>query len=160
MGTSKNLQINVWISVVSKIYPSGIQLRNLNKVSKVAPTKGGFCEFSKTYWQSVKTSENWEHMVSFKCLAFVWVIWPLEKSKTSSLRSLRMIMLFWHKDSLVLDAPMMSGMKLSQLFGHSRLRICKKTEKYFRNLKGLKLLKAWSWNELVDNYCKKGPFIK
>ena len=32
-------------------------------------------------------------------------------------------MLFWHKDSLVLDAPMMSGMKLSQFFGHSLLRM-------------------------------------
>ncbi len=35
---------------------------------------------------SWKTSWNSLHIVSFRCLAFVWVNWPLEKSKTSSLR--------------------------------------------------------------------------
>ena len=36
-----------------------------------------------------------------------------------------MIMLFWQRLSLVLLAPMMSGMKDSQFFGHSRFKICK-----------------------------------
>ena len=30
-----------------------------------------------------------------------------------------MTMLFWQSDSLVLEAPMMSGMNDSQFFGHS-----------------------------------------
>ena len=38
MGTVKNLRINVWMSLVSKMYPGGIQLRNFSRVSNVAPT--------------------------------------------------------------------------------------------------------------------------
>jgi len=37
---------SVWISFVSKMYPSGIQLRNRSKVSSVASTSAAFCEFS------------------------------------------------------------------------------------------------------------------
>ena len=97
-----------------------------SNVSKVAPTSGAFCEFSNTNWHSVNTSENCEHMVSLRCLALVCVICPLEKSKTSSLSNFKMIMLFWQRDSLVFEAPIMSGMKLSQFFGHSRFNIYKK----------------------------------
>ena len=42
------------------------------------------------------------------------------------LSSLRIIMLFWHKDSLVLLAPTMSLMNAGQLAGHSNFRIYKK----------------------------------
>ena len=38
MGTVRNLRINVWMSLVSKMYPRGIQFRNFNRVSNVAPT--------------------------------------------------------------------------------------------------------------------------
>lgn len=61
--------------------------------------------------------------LSLRCLAFTWVIWPLEKSKTSSLSSLRMIMLFWQRLSLVRLAPTMSLMKVGQCLGHSCFRI-------------------------------------
>ena len=53
-----------------------------------------------------------------------WVISPREKSNTSSLSNFRMIMLFSHSVSLVLDAPTMSGMKLCHLCGHSCLSTC------------------------------------
>jgi len=82
-----------------------------------------------TNWQSWKILENSAHMLSFRCLAFVWVICPLEKSKTSSLRSFKIAMLFWHSDSFVLLAPTMSVTKLSQFFGHSRFKIYKKNAK-------------------------------
>lgn len=74
--------------------------------------------------QRRKTCWNCEHMVSFRCLALVWVIWPVEKSNTSSDSNLRMTMLFWHIDSLVLLAPTMSGMNDCQFLGHSLFRIC------------------------------------
>lgn len=61
--------------------------------------------------------------LSFRCLALTWVICPLEKSNTSSLSSLRMIMLFWHRLSLVRLAPTMSLMKVGQCLGHSCFRI-------------------------------------
>lgn len=61
--------------------------------------------------------------LSFRCLALTWVIWPLEKSKTSSLSSLRMTMLFWQRLSLVRLAPTMSLMKVGQCLGHSCFRI-------------------------------------
>lgn len=61
--------------------------------------------------------------LSFRCLAFTWVIWPLEKSNTSSLRSFRMIMLFWQRLSLVRLAPTMSLINVGQCFGHSCFRI-------------------------------------
>lgn len=73
-----------------------------------------------TNWHNWKICENSEHMVSFRCLALVCVIWPLEKSNTSSLRSLRIAMLFWQRLSLVLLAPTMSGINDSQFLGHSR----------------------------------------
>lgn len=61
--------------------------------------------------------------LSLRCLALTWVIWPLEKSKTSSLSSLRMTMLFWQRLSLVRLAPTMSLMKVGQCLGHSCFRI-------------------------------------
>jgi len=75
--------------------------------------------YTMTNWQSWKICENSLHMVSFKCLALVWVICPLEKSNTSSLNNFRIAMLFWQRLSLVLLAPTMSGMKDCQFFGHS-----------------------------------------
>lgn len=67
--------------------------------------------------------------LSFRCLALTWVIWPLEKSKTSSLSSLRMIMLFWQRLSLVRLAPTMSLMNVGQCLGHSCFRIYMSPEK-------------------------------
>lgn len=40
------LYTNVLISLVSKIYPRGIQLRKRRRVSRVAWTRGAFWEFS------------------------------------------------------------------------------------------------------------------
>lgn len=77
-------------------------------------------------WQTLKLLSSWIGDVmylSFRCLALTWVICPLEKSKTSSLSSLRMIMLFWHRLSLVRLAPTMSLMKVGQCLGHSCFRI-------------------------------------
>lgn len=34
------------MSFVSKMYPKGIQFRNLSNVSRLEPTKGAFCELS------------------------------------------------------------------------------------------------------------------
>lgn len=64
--------------------------------------------------------------LSFRCLALTWVIWPLEKSNTSSLSSFRMTMLFWQRLSLVRLAPTMSLMKVGQCLGHSCFRICRR----------------------------------
>lgn len=119
------LKIRVVISLVSKIYPRGIQFKNLKRVSRVTATSGTFCELSMTNWQSWKICENSLHIVSFKCFAFVWVICPLEKSKTSSDKSFKMAMLFWQRLSLVLLAPTMSPIKDSQFLGHSRFNTYK-----------------------------------
>lgn len=108
------------------MYPRGIQLRNLSRVSKVTATSGTFCELSITNWQSWKICENSLHIVSFRCFAFVCVICPLEKSKTSSDKSFKMAMLFWQRLSFVLLAPTISPMNDSQFFGHSRFRTWKK----------------------------------
>ena len=95
-----------------------------------------------TKLHSWKISENSPHMVSLRCLAFACVIWPLEKSNTSSLQwkrevsedntkhcmvylnSFKTIMLFWQSDSLVLLAPTISLINVGQLWGHSYLTIC------------------------------------
>jgi hypothetical protein len=93
-----------------------------------------------TNWHSWKICENSEHMVSFKCLALVCVIWPLEKSNTSSLRSLRIAILFWQRLSLVLLAPTMSGINDSQFLGHSRFSTWKeKTEMQLSTLWSIKI---------------------
>lgn len=55
---------------------------------------------------------------------FTWVRCPIEKSNTSSDSSLRMIMLFSQRVSLVLLAPTRSGMKLGHLLGHSCFKTC------------------------------------
>lgn len=75
---------------------------------------------------SKKTCWNSEHIVSLRCLALVWVICPVEKSKTSSESNFKITILFWHMDSFVLLAPTMSGMNDCQFFGHSRFRIWRK----------------------------------
>lgn len=74
-----------------------------------------WCATAEPLWSSTR--------LSLRCLAFTWVIWPLEKSNTSSLSSLRMIMLFWQRLSLVRLAPTMSLMKVGQCLGHSCFRI-------------------------------------
>lgn len=97
--TWKNPNMHSWSS---KIYPVNVMTLTI------------------TNWHNWKICENSEHMVSFKCFAFVCVIWPLEKSNTSSLRSLRIAILFWQRLSFVLLAPTMSGINDSQFLGHSR----------------------------------------
>lgn len=69
------------------------------------------------------STQSFISYLSLRCLAFTWVIWPLEKSNTSSLSSLRMIMLFWQRLSLVRLAPTISLMKVGQCLGHSCFRI-------------------------------------
>ena len=83
-----------------------------------------FHKLTMTYKHNMKTCWNSEHMVSFKCLALVCVIWPELKSKTSSERSFNITMLFWHMDSFDLLAPTMSGIKDVQFLGHSLFNIC------------------------------------
>ncbi len=90
-------------------------------------------------WLCFQTSMQMQHTdLSFKCLALTWVIWPLEKSKTSSLSSLRMTMLFWQRLSLVRLAPTMSLIKVGQCLGHSCFKIYKQVDTdigvtWFRN---------------------------
>lgn len=134
------------MSFVSKIYPRGTQLKNLSKVSNVEPTNAALAELSwngptvkqahkssyyviltMTNWQSWKICENSEHMESFRCLALICVMFPEEKSNTSSESNFRMAMLFWHKLSLVLLAPTMSEMNDGQCLGHSRSRMSTRT---------------------------------
>lgn len=50
------------IIVVSKMYPSGIQFKNLRRVSKVAFINDDFWASSKTSEQSLKISENSPHI--------------------------------------------------------------------------------------------------
>jgi hypothetical protein len=109
---------------VSKIYPSGIQFRNRSRVSNVALIKLGLFAFSRTSLQSVKMSENSLHIVCFRALVLAWVICSAEKSKISSDRSLRIIILFSHNERFVREEATISGMKEGQSFGHACLRIC------------------------------------
>ena len=59
-------------------------------------------------------------------LAGTCVSSPREKSKTSSLSSFRMIMLFSHSVWLVLDAPTSSGMNVCHLCGQSCFSTCRR----------------------------------
>lgn len=124
IGTLRNFVMSVWLRLVSKMYPNGIQCMNLRSVSSVDTTSMAFCEWNRTYWQSWKMCENSLHIESFKCLIFVWVIWPSEKSNTSSLSSFMMTILFWHRASLLRLLPTISWMNVGQFFGHSCFRIC------------------------------------
>lgn len=97
--------------------------------------------------------------LSLRCLALTWVIWPLEKSNTSSLSSLRMTMLFWQRLSLVRLAPTMSVMKVGQCLGHSCFRICR----HISALHGSKRTVStdddmWKWKtEGMNLWFKPGP---
>ena len=108
---------------VSKIYPSGIQFKKRKSVSNVALIKLGLFAFSSTSLHRLNISENSLHIVCFRALVFAWVICSAEKSKISSDRSLRMIMLFSHRERLVREEATISGMKEGQSFGHACLRI-------------------------------------
>ncbi|TNN60462.1 hypothetical protein EYF80_029313 [Liparis tanakae] len=116
-------RLRFWMKFCSSSFPLeyasliGIQFRKRSSVSSVAWTSGAFWEFSYT------GGRNGARENKLRCLAFTWVICPLEKSNTSSLSSLRMIMLFWQRLSLVRLAPTMSLMKVGQCFGHSCFRI-------------------------------------
>merc|ERR1719186_1510630 len=125
MGTVRNFMIRVWINLVSNMYPRGIQLGTSTMCPGWLPPKR-HCYCYPAHTGTRKTSLNCEHIESFKCLALVCVICPEEKSNTSSESSLRMTMLFWQRLSLVLLAPIISGMKDSQFLGHSLFKIATK----------------------------------
>jgi len=48
------------MSLVSKIYPRGIQLRKRSSVSSVEPTRGAFCEFSYSTENIHQLYSNWK----------------------------------------------------------------------------------------------------
>ena len=143
------MRITYQCSVVGVVHDKLAEGEHLNTIN--------FNSRNRTFYEikQERTSENCEHIESLRCFAFVWVIWPELKSKTSSLSNFRMTMLFWHKDSLVFDAPMMSGMKLSQFFGHS-----------LTVTQGWKARKSWGqvkWGTMktgrrVENELKWGDF--
>jgi hypothetical protein len=108
---------------VSKIYPRGIQYRNLNNVSRVALIKLGLFAFSSTSLHKLKISPNSAHMLCFNALVLACVICSAEKSKISSDRSLRMTMLFSQRDRDVREEATISGMKDGQSLGHACFRI-------------------------------------
>jgi hypothetical protein len=108
---------------VSKIYPRGIQYRNLNNVSRVALIKLGLFAFSSTSLHKLKISPNSAHILCFNALVFACVICSAEKSKISSDKSLRMTMLFSQRDRDVREEATISGMKDGQSLGHACFRI-------------------------------------
>lgn len=114
-GISKNLVRKVSMIGVSKIYPSGIQLKNLRRVSRVALIKLAWVALFRTSLQSWNIEENSAHITVFRFLVFAEVIWSAEKSKTSSESSRRMAMLFSQIDKLVWQEEMISLMKVGQL---------------------------------------------
>ena len=71
-----------------------------------------------------KISEKSALKLSLSFFALALVISSREKSKTSSERSFKMIMLFSHSVSFVFDALTMSEMNDGQLCGHSCLTTC------------------------------------
>ena len=97
------------------MYPSGIQLKNRRRVSRVALIRLVWVALFKTSLQSWKMEENSAHMTVFKFLVFADVIWSAEKSKTSSDSSRRIAILFSHIDRLVWHADMISLIKVGQL---------------------------------------------
>ena len=105
------------------MYPNGIQFKNFSNVFKVASIRDTVLEFSRTNWQSWNICPNSAHMLSLRCLAFICVIAPMLKSKTSSLRSFKMTILFWQRYSFVRLDITISDMKDGQFFGHSYFRI-------------------------------------
>ena len=108
---------------VSKMYPRGIQFKNRNNVSSVALIRLGLLALSKISLQSLKISENSLHIVCLSVFVFACVICSAEKSKISSERSLRMIMLFSHSVRLVREDATISGMNDGQSLGHACFRI-------------------------------------
>ena len=86
---------------VSKMYPSGIQLKKRRRVSRVALIKLAWVALFNTSLQSWKMEENSAHITVFRFLVFAEVIWSAEKSNTSSDNSLKMDILFSHMDKLV-----------------------------------------------------------
>lgn len=101
-----------------------------------------------TNWHNWNTAWNSPQNCCFRWWAFAWVIWPDEKSKTSSLKwstnvqikknfnvflilylnSFKIIILFWHNDSFARLAPTISEIKSGQFLGHSLLTIFKTKE--------------------------------
>ena len=63
------------MSLVSKMKPRGIQLRNRSRVSSVAFTSGAELAVVRTSLQSWNMAENSAHMVVFRFFALVDVIW-------------------------------------------------------------------------------------
>jgi hypothetical protein len=114
-GISKNRVRRVSMMGVSKIYPSGIQLKKRSSVSSVALIKLAWVALFKTSLQSWKMDENSAHITVFRFFVLAEVIWSAEKSKTSSDSSLKMDMLFSQMDRLVWQEEMISLMNVGQL---------------------------------------------
>jgi hypothetical protein len=112
------------MTLVSKMYPNGIQFKNRSSVCSVALIRLGFCAFSSTSVQSVKISWNSEHMDCLSALVFACVIDSAEKSNTSSDKRRRMIMLFSQSEREVREDETISGMNSGQSLGQDCLRIC------------------------------------
>ena len=69
---------NKSITEVSKMYPRGIQLRNLSRVSRVALMSDVFCASSRISEHNLKISENSPHIWFFRFLTLAWVICSAE----------------------------------------------------------------------------------
>mmetsp|Transcript_21856 Transcript_21856/g.70587 ORF Transcript_21856/g.70587 Transcript_21856/m.70587 type:complete len:202 (+) Transcript_21856:3486-4091(+) len=122
-GVGKNLYTSVLTSCVSKMYPKGIQLRNLSSVWKVQMSSDCLFELAIMYSHSWKMREKSALKDSFSFFAFIEVISSREKSNTSSESNLRMAMLFSQRVSSALEALTISEMNDGQLCGHSCLTI-------------------------------------
>mmetsp|Transcript_33743 Transcript_33743/g.82808 ORF Transcript_33743/g.82808 Transcript_33743/m.82808 type:complete len:324 (+) Transcript_33743:188-1159(+) len=114
-------------SVLSKMYPSGIQLRNACSVCSV-------CWISSGRWLCCSTNSHSSWIMGKSVLSeflssmiLACVSSPRLKSNTSSDSSLRMFMQFSHRLSLCFAAPTRSGMKLAHRTGQSCFRICTST---------------------------------
>ena len=121
-GTGESFR-SVSSSVLSKMYPSGIQLRNACSVSSVCCISSGFCECCSTNSHSSWMMGKSVLSAFLSSVIFACVSSPREKSKTSSDSKRRMFMQFSHSDSLCFAAPTRSGTNEPHRCGQSCFRI-------------------------------------
>lgn len=157
-GTGKNFCIRTGIKSVSKMYPKAIQFRNLSRVCRVVSRSEGFWDEDMTNWHNWKTRENSLWKLLRNSWAFACVICQLEKSNTSSLINLKITIVFSHKDSFFWLALTISGIKVSQFFGHSCLMIYKK-KKICQILKFVKE-KLNTWTKIKSSLSRKSFCVR
>ena len=75
-----------------------------------------------TNWHSWKIWENSLHMLSFRCFALDCVIWPLEKSNTSSLKINTKIVILLHCTHQIQSLTLMTSPNIF-IFSHNQLAI-------------------------------------